>query len=114
MKPQPCPCCGQSLPVSRDLIIDPAGFVVRWGQVVALTGLEAALFDLLHDAKGRVISKEALMAGLYWSSDRDPDIKILDVMVCKLRRKLKPLGVEIQTVHSRGYRMTPQIQQEAA
>ena len=31
----------------------------------------------------------------------------LDVQICKLRKKLLPLGVEIETLWGRGYRMTP-------
>lgn len=37
--------------------------------------------------------------------DDEAEIKIIDVMVCKLRKKLKPLGVEIGTSRGEGYFM---------
>jgi two-component system cell cycle response regulator CtrA len=56
---------------------------------------------------GRVLAtREMIMAALY--HDRGADeaaAKIIDVLACKLRRKLKPHAIEIQTVWGRGYRL---------
>lgn len=38
--------------------------------------------------------------------DEPTDKKIVDVVVCKLRKKLTPLGLNLNTVHSIGYEMT--------
>jgi two-component system cell cycle response regulator CtrA len=54
-------------------------------------------------------TKEALLASIYLEhAEQDiPDIKIIDVSICKLRAKLKPFGLDIETFWGRGYRMTP-------
>jgi hypothetical protein len=39
--------------------------------------------------------------------DTETDQKIVDVQICKLRAKLKPLGIEIDTIWSCGYRLPP-------
>ncbi|MBN9457375.1 MAG: winged helix-turn-helix domain-containing protein [Bosea sp.] len=45
-------------------------------------------------------------------NDRDlPDIKVIDVMICKMRKKLKPLGVEIETLYGQGYRISSEHKQ---
>jgi hypothetical protein len=47
------------------------------------------------------------MVGLYGDRPNlDPEIKIVDVYVCKARKKLKGFGVEIETVWGRGYRLS--------
>ncbi len=102
-----CPCCRRPLPETSDLIID-AGIVVCNGHVASLTMQEHALLEILAAAKGNVRSKERLLASIYaLQPDEPPELKIIDVFVCKLRKKLKPLGVEILTVWGQGYRLLP-------
>jgi two-component system cell cycle response regulator CtrA len=71
-----------------------------------LTGYESrALGRLL---KGGLVSKESLMTALY--SDRpddEPQIKIVDVFICKMRRKLAGFGINIETRWGRGYELSP-------
>ena len=51
-------------------------------------------------------TKDTLMAALYRDDGRDePEIKIVDVFICKVRKKLKPFGVFIDTVWGQGYRL---------
>ncbi|YBV98388.1 helix-turn-helix domain-containing protein [Phyllobacteriaceae bacterium JZ32] len=50
-------------------------------------------------------SSEQLMAALYWADDEEPLIKIIDVFICKLRKKLRPLDIKIETIWGRGYRL---------
>lgn len=67
-----------------------------------LTSSEARLFAFLTTRE--IATKPAIMQALY--SDRpddDPEIKIVDVFICKLRRKIQRYGVEITTVWGRGY-----------
>jgi two-component system cell cycle response regulator CtrA len=69
-----------------------------------LTVHEARLFAFLTTRD--LATKQAIMQALY--SDRagdEPEIKIVDVFVCKLRKKLKPFGVDVQTVWGHGYRL---------
>jgi two-component system cell cycle response regulator CtrA len=71
---------------------------------VALTGKEYAILELLVLRKGTVLTKEAFSMHLYGERDV-PEIKIIDVFICKLRKKLAEAGGGnlITTVWGRGY-----------
>jgi two-component system, cell cycle response regulator CtrA len=56
-------------------------------------------------------SKDTIMAALYWDKDEPGEIKIIDVMVCKIRKKLKRHGIDIRTHWGRGYSLPPEIRQ---
>ena len=73
-------------------------------QQVHLTGKEYAILELLVLRKGMVLTKEAFLNHLYGGMD-EPEMKIIDVFVCKLRKKLAQAGGEhlIGTVWGRGY-----------
>lgn len=43
---------------------------------------------------------------MYYDRLNPPDIKIVDVFVCKMRKKLRPYGITIDTVWGRGYLLT--------
>ncbi len=73
-----------------------------------LTSHESRLLGVLKKAPGAV-SKEGLMNIVYHERVTDgevPEVKIVDVFVCKLRKKLKPLGIEIVTHWGRGYSLS--------
>ena len=75
------------------------------GAQVHLTNKEYAILELLAMRKGTVLTKEMFLNHLYSSMD-EPEIKIIDVFVCKLRKKLSEAsgGVNyIETVWGRGY-----------
>ncbi|HTR17300.1 MAG TPA: response regulator transcription factor [Acetobacteraceae bacterium] len=74
------------------------------GMVVHLTGKEYSILELLVLRKGMVLTKEAFLNHLYGGMD-EPEIKIIDVFVCKLRKKLAQAGADnlIGTVWGRGY-----------
>lgn len=73
-------------------------------QQVQLTGKEYAILELLVLRKGMVLTKEAFLNHLYGGMD-EPEAKIIDVFVCKLRKKLADAGAAsvIGTVWGRGY-----------
>lgn len=75
------------------------------GTVVHLTNKEYAILELLAMRKGTVLTKEMFLNHLYGGMD-EPEIKIIDVFVCKLRKKLADVsnGTNyIETVWGRGY-----------
>lgn len=74
------------------------------GQPVHLTGKEFAMLELLALRKGVTLSKEVIMTHLYGGMD-EPELKIIDVFVCKLRKKLDALSAFklVETVWGRGY-----------
>ncbi len=75
------------------------------GQPVHLTGKEYQMLELLSLRKGTTLTKEMFLNHLYGGMD-EPELKIIDVFICKLRKKLsKATGGEnyIETVWGRGY-----------
>src|SRR6201995_3627801 len=74
-------------------------------QPVHLTGKEYGILELLSLRKGTTLTKEMFLNHLYGGMD-EPELKIIDVFVCKLRKKLSTsTGGEnyIETVWGRGY-----------
>lgn len=72
---------------------------------VSLTPREATIALALSGRRGSVLTKNALMTELYQGHD-EPEVKIVDVFICKVRAKLAKVGGEgaIETVWGRGYR----------
>ena len=75
------------------------------GNTVHLTGKEYQMLELLSLRKGTTLTKEMFLNHLYGGMD-EPELKIIDVFICKLRKKLsEATGREnhIETVWGRGY-----------
>jgi len=75
------------------------------GKVVHLTGKEYQMLELLSLRKGTTLTKEMFLNHLYGGMD-EPELKIIDVFICKLRKKLSQATGEdscIETVWGRGY-----------
>jgi two-component system, cell cycle response regulator CtrA len=72
---------------------------------INLTSKEYQILELLSLRKGSTLTKEVLLNNLYGGLD-EPDAKIIDVFVCKLRKKLAAASQGssfIETVWGRGY-----------
>ena len=75
------------------------------GKPVHLTGKEYQMLELLSLRKGSTLTKEMFLNHLYGGMD-EPEVKIIDVFICKLRKKLASAtgGANyIETVWGRGY-----------
>ena len=75
------------------------------GQPIHLTGKEYGILELLSLRKGTTLTKEMFLNHLYGGMD-EPELKIIDVFVCKLRKKLASATKGenyIETVWGRGY-----------
>ncbi len=75
------------------------------GASVHLTGKEYQMLELLSLRKGTTLTKEMFLNHLYGGMD-EPELKIIDVFICKLRKKLaEATGGQnyIETVWGRGY-----------
>ncbi|MDF3854766.1 winged helix family two component transcriptional regulator [Paracoccus pantotrophus] len=75
------------------------------GRAVNLTGKEYQILELLSLRKGTTLTKEMFLNHLYGGMD-EPELKIIDVFVCKLRKKLAAAmngESHIETVWGRGY-----------
>jgi two-component system cell cycle response regulator CtrA len=75
------------------------------GKPLHLTSKEYAILELLALRKGTILTKEMFLNHLYGGID-EPELKIIDVFVCKLRKKLAEASDGdnyIETVWGRGY-----------
>ncbi|OHC54587.1 MAG: DNA-binding response regulator [Rhodobacterales bacterium RIFCSPHIGHO2_02_FULL_62_130] len=75
------------------------------GKTVHLTGKEYQMLELLSLRKGTTLTKEMFLNHLYGGMD-EPELKIIDVFICKLRKKLAEAtggSNYIETVWGRGY-----------
>ncbi|UTW54548.1 response regulator transcription factor CtrA [Kordiimonas sp. SCSIO 12610] len=85
------------------------------GARVHLTGKEYAMLELLSLRKGSTLTKEMFLNHLYGGID-EPELKIIDVFICKLRKKLANAtnGANyIETVWGRGYVLRNPDEEEA-
>ena len=87
------------------------------GKTVHLTGKEYQMLELLSLRKGTTLTKEMFLNHLYGGMD-EPELKIIDVFICKLRKKIAQATDNenyIQTVWGRGYVLNdPEPQQQPA
>ncbi len=96
----------QSLITTGNIVVNlDAKTVEANGRPVHLTGKEYQMFELLSLRKGTTLTKEMFLNHLYGGMD-EPELKIIDVFICKLRKKLSNAldgDNYIETVWGRGY-----------
>jgi two-component system cell cycle response regulator CtrA len=106
----------QSVVITGDLSVNlDAKSVEISGARVRLTGKEYQMLELLSLRKGTTLTKEMFFNNLYGGMD-EPEIKIIDVFICKLRKKLAIAsnGKDyIETVWGRGYALREPSRDEA-
>ena len=96
----------QSVIKTGDILVNlDAKTVEVSGSRVHLTGKEYQMLELLSLRKGTTLTKEMFLNHLYGGMD-EPELKIIDVFICKLRKKLANATgapAPIETVWGRGY-----------
>ncbi len=107
----------QSVIETDDLVInlDTKSVAIN-SERVHLTGKEYQMLELLALRKGTTLSKEMFLNNLYGGVD-EPELKIIDVFICKLRKKLANAsgGKDyIETVWGRGYMLRKPTDEEQA
>jgi len=89
-----------------NLIVDLSRNYAKINDVrLVLTAKEFWIVEFLALRKGAVLSKHAFLSHLYGDID-EPEPKIIDVFICKLRRKLVDAGADglsIDTIWVQGY-----------
>ncbi len=83
---------------------------------VHLTGKEYQMLELLSLRKGTTLTKDMFLNHLYGGMD-EPELKIIDVFICKLRKKLASAtggNHYIETVWGRGYVLRDPVEEKAA
>lgn len=88
-------------------IVDPYRPSITYNDVtVKLTRSQMQVFLFLYNNRGKKVSKAAIMDHLYQLSPNDePEMKIIDVFICHIRKRIKPTGIEIKTIWGFGYEL---------
>ncbi|MAY89040.1 MAG: transcriptional regulator [Pseudooceanicola sp.] len=88
------------------------------GTRVKLSRKEHAIFQQLVLNARRVVSKAAIYDAVYGMSDDQPFDKVIDVYICKIRKKIGQSAESgypyIETVHGRGYKLDAGAVDDAA
>jgi len=96
----------QSVIITGDLVVNLDSKTAEVsGLPVNLTGKEYQMLELLSLRKGTTLTKEMFLNHLYGGMD-EPELKIIDVFICKLRKKIADISGGknyIETVWGRGY-----------
>lgn len=93
------PCIGPlKFDVTARMILGPDG-------PMNVPRREVSLFETLLAANGRTVSKQALLDHLY-GTGADVDEPVVEVYVSRLRKRLKPYGVEIRVQRGLGYALS--------
>lgn len=79
------------------------GFVHKTPSIFGLTPSEGKFFNAL--TKRPQVTRSAAMSVLY-GNDYSIDPRIADVLICKMRKKLRPYGINIITIWGVGWKMT--------
>ena len=96
--------------VFRELEVDRARHTARWGsRAVRLTAKEFALLVALLEARGRVLSRAALLEEV-WGYSYAEGTRTVDVHIRRLREKIPELARSIVTVKTLGYRIADEPQ----
>ena len=98
-----CPTCGQALPEDFFVFHEDAGLVVARGLFVHLPRREADILSYLLRRRGRFIPKASLFADLYRMDDEPENEAVVESHISKMRKKLRPLGLVIESERFRGY-----------
>jgi two-component system alkaline phosphatase synthesis response regulator PhoP len=94
----------------RELEVDRTRHTVRWaGRAVKLTAKEFALLAALVEARGRVLSRAALLEEV-WGYSYAEGTRTVDVHIRRLREKIPGLAPAIVTVKTLGYRIADEPQ----
>jgi DNA-binding response OmpR family regulator len=91
-----CPCCGQPIPVSSDVIVSlNTNSITLRGVTMRLEPREAEVLYVLAERMPAPLTRETIVAKVWGLSDSEAPAKNVDVHVCKLRQKLGRLGLTI-------------------
>lgn len=101
-----CPCCGQHVE-SVAVLFDPTSSTITNGNVsIRLSRQQFKLAKFMIERFPMPVTKEAMYDDCFMTIHGDgPEMKIVDVVVCKIRPPLAELGFVIETMWGTGYRL---------
>lgn len=103
-RPERCPHCGQEVPAHGVLIDVNTGQVVANSKSATLTDTQVKVLDALYRASPRYLDRETLLTAGWGEAALDLNDRAVDAEIKRIRKALRPLGLEIETGYNRGYR----------
>jgi DNA-binding winged helix-turn-helix (wHTH) protein len=101
-----CPCCGQTVKGHQLLFNADMNTIARGNAVVKFTQREFDFAQLLVKKFPATATKEAIYDKVFMHANGDgPDMKIVDVILCHIRPRMAELGMLVETVWGKGYRL---------
>lgn len=101
-----CPCCLQFVEDVKFLADPSTGVITNGDKEIKLTLQHFKLAKFLIDRFPLMATKEAIYDGVFMRDNGEgPDMKIIDVIVCKVRPALAEVGLVIETVWGKGYKI---------
>lgn len=83
---------------------DDTEFTAHFPDSLKLTRIQKSVLYALYSAAGRCVSRDQIMAAAYAAYDA-PDEKIIDVSICKIRKKIGQTAWKIVTIWGQGYKL---------
>ena len=101
-----CPACGQSVENLTGILINPeTNDILIDGNLIHFTEKESGIFNALHKRFPDLVTVDGMMDVLYSDNPEEPFMAIINVYICKMRKKLRGTRVRIKNVWGRGYRL---------
>jgi DNA-binding winged helix-turn-helix (wHTH) protein len=102
-----CPCCGAPVDPLDAIFDKTLGVIMHGGESIRLTPTQFALVEAIAARYPGLATREYIMDyvyGLLPDCD-EPDDKVIDVVLCKIRKALEAVGLVVVTEWGRGYRL---------
>jgi DNA-binding response OmpR family regulator len=100
-----CPCCGRETERSNVMVSLDNNSISFGGRVVYLTPTVCEMVYALARRSPLPVTRETIMEQIYGGGDQPATMKTLDVQMVKARRKIAVLGLRIENVYGRGWRL---------
>lgn len=86
-----------------DVSLDAFGVLRRDGVWVALPNMESEVMALLLSNIDEVVPSDEFYREMWPNRERSATRRPLNVLVCRLRKRIKPLGLAVATIRGRGF-----------
>ena len=99
-----CPCCGGPAPkVEKPMVCLNSNTISARGKVIRVSGREAEVASLLVDAMPLPMQSESIIERVYGGQPADDAYHCVKTYVRRLKTKLAPLGLRINSFYGRGH-----------
>jgi len=109
-----CPCCLQFVEDAK-FLTDPVNCLITNGdKTIKLTRRQFKLAKYLLDCFPLVATKDGIYDNVYMDMHGEgPNMKIMDVVICHIRPALAEVGLVIETIWGKGYKIVEANPSEA-